>query len=326
MIRRRTVALGSLAALASSSLVSPSARAQQAWPAKPIRLIVPYGPGGSADHVARLYAEMMSGVLGQQIVVEDKPGASGGVGAQMVATSPPDGYTLLLAPTAVLAITPAARKVPYNPDDLVAVARLSMPILVVTITNALGAKTWAEFVALAKQNPGKFWFGSSGLGTITHLTGEVLSHAAGIEMQHAPYKTIVDATGDLFDGRIQMVFDPSFVPYAKAGKVRAVIVDGPVRLADLPDTPTAAEAGLDLKGFRARSWFGLFAPRGTPEPVLKRLSDAAGQVAALPEIRENLLMVAQNVEHQPYDTFAAQVRDDQAYFAKLLKELDIKLE
>jgi len=303
MIRRRTVALGSLAALASSSLVSPSARAQQAWPAKPIRLIVPYGPGGSADHVARLYAEMMSGVLGQQIVVEDKPGASGGVGAQMVATSPPDGYT-----------------------DLVAVARLSMPILVVTITNALGAKTWAEFVALAKQNPGKFWFGSSGLGTITHLTGEVLSHAAGIEMQHAPYKTIVDATGDLFDGRIQMVFDPSFVPYAKAGKVRAVIVDGPVRLADLPDTPTAAEAGLDLKGFRARSWFGLFAPRGTPEPVLKRLSDAAGQVAALPEIRENLLMVAQNVEHQPYDTFAAQVRDDQAYFAKLLKELDIKLE
>lgn len=323
-IGRRTATLTVLGSLAA--LAAPAVRSQQPWPAKPIRLIVPYGPGGSADQVARLYAEKMSSVLGQQIIVEDKPGASGGVGAQMVATSPPDGYTLLLAPTAVLAITPFARKVPYNPDDLVAVSRLSTPILVVTLTNALGVKTWAEFVALAQQNPGKFWFGSSGLGTITHLTGEVLTRAAGIQMQHSPYKTIVDATGDVFDGRIQMVFDPSFMPYAKAGKVRAVIVDGPVRLADLPDTPTAAEAGLDLKGFRARSWFGLFAPKGTPEPVLKRLSDAAGQVAALPEIREKLLMVAQNVEHQPYDQYARQVRDDQAYFAKLLKELDIKLE
>ena len=323
-IGRRTATLTVLGSLAA--LAAPAVRSQQPWPAKPIRLIVPYGPGGSADQVARLYAEKMSSVLGQQIIVEDKPGASGGVGAQMVATSPPDGYTLLLAPTAVLAITPFARKVPYNPDDLVAVSRLSTPILVVTLTNALGVKTWAEFVALAQQNPGKFWFGSSGLGTITHLTGEVLTRAAGIQMQHSPYKTIVDATGDVFDGRIQMVFDPSFMPYAKAGKVRAVIVDGPVRLADLPDTPTGAEAGLDLKGFRARSWFGLFAPKGTPEPVLKRLSDAAGQVAALPEIREKLLMVAQNVEHQPYDQYARQVRDDQAYFAKLLKELDIKLE
>lgn len=321
MFRRRSVVSGALAALAS-----PMAHAQTPWPAKPLRLIVPYGPGGSADQVARLYAEKMSQTLGQQIIVEDKPGASGGVGAQMVASSPPDGYTLLLAPTAVLAITPSARKVPYNPDDLVAVSRLSTPILVVTLTNALGVKSWAEFVTLAKQNPGKFWFGSSGLGTITHLTGEVLTRAAGIQMQHSPYKTIVDATGDLFDGRIQMVFDPSFVPYAKSGKVRAVIVDGPARLADLPDTPTAAEAGLDLKGFRSRSWFGLFAPKGTPEPILRRLSEAAGQAAALPEMKEKLLLVAQNVDHQPQDRFARQVQDDQAYFAKLLKELDVRLE
>lgn len=321
MFRRRSVVSGALAALAS-----PMAHAQTPWPAKPLRLIVPYGPGGSADQVARLYAEKMSQTLGQQIIVEDKPGASGGVGAQMVASSPPDGYTLLLAPTAVLAVTPSARKVPYNPDDLVAVSRLSTPILVVTLTNALGVKSWAEFVTLAKQNPGKFWFGSSGLGTITHLTGEVLTRAAGIQMQHSPYKTIVDATGDLFDGRIQMVFDPSFVPYAKSGKVRAVIVDGPARLADLPDTPTAAEAGLDLKGFRSRSWFGLFAPKGTPEPILRRLSEAAGQAAALPEMKEKLLLVAQNVDHQPQERFARQVQDDQAYFAKLLKELDVRLE
>jgi tripartite-type tricarboxylate transporter receptor subunit TctC len=321
MMHRRDVTLAGVAAL-----LPVRARAQSQWPTKPIRLIVPYGPGGSADQVARLYGEKLAASLGQQVIVEDKPGASGGVGAQMVAASPPDGYTLLLAPTAILAITPTVRKVPYKPDDLVAVARLSTPILVVTITNALNVRSWAEFAALAKQSPGKYWYGSSGLGTITHLTGEVLTRAAGIEMQHAPYKTIVDATGDVFDGRIHMVFDPSFVPYAKAGKVRAVVVDGPGRLAELPDTPTSAEAGLDLKGFRARSWFGLFTSRGTPEEILRRLSDAAAQAAALPEMKEKLLLVAQNVDHQSNVQFARQVRDDQAYFAKLLKDLDIKLE
>jgi len=321
MIGRREMTLGGLSMLASTG-----AQAQSTYPSKPIRLIVPYGPGGSADQVARIYAEKLSTTLGQQVIVEDKPGASGGVGAQMVATSPPDGYTLLLAPTAILAITPAARKVPYNPDDLVAVARLSTPILVITITNALGAKSWAEFVALAKQNPGKYWFGSSGLGTITHLTGEVLSRAADIRMQHSPYKTIVDATGDIFDGRIQMVFDPSFVTYAKAGKVRAVVVDGPARLADLPDVPTSAEVGLDLKGFRSRSWFGLFAPKGTPPEILRRLSDETAKIAALPDTREKLLLVAQTAQHQSNVEFARQVSDDQAYFAALLKELNVKLE
>jgi len=154
----------------------------------------------------------------------------------------------------------------------------------------------------------------------------VLTRAAGIQMQHSPYKTIVDATGDVFDGRIQMVFDPSFVPYAKAGKVLAALVDQPARLPDLPDTPTATEVGLDLKGFRARSWFGLFAPKGTPEPVLARLSEAVAQAAALPDMKEKLLLVAQNVEYQSNVEFARQVRDDQVYFAKLLKDLDIKLE
>src|SRR5882757_10717974 len=233
MIGRRTAMAAGLAALAPIG-----ARGDSDWkPTKPIRLIVPYGPGGSADQVARLYGEWLSAALGQQVIVEDKPGASGGVGAQMVAASAPDGYTFLLAPTAILAITPGVRQVPYNPDDLAAVCRLSTTMLPVTITNALGARSWQEFVVLARQNPGKYWFGSSGLGTITHLTGEVLTRAAGIQMQHSPYKTIVDATGDIFDGRIQMVFDPSFVPYAKAGKVRLVLIDAEVRLADLPDVP-----------------------------------------------------------------------------------------
>jgi tripartite-type tricarboxylate transporter receptor subunit TctC len=289
-------------------------------------MIVPYGPGGSADQVARLYAERLTVALGQQVIVEDKPGASGGVGAQMVGTSAPDGHTLLLSPTAILAITPFTRKVPYDPEALVAVARLSTPILTVTITNALGARTWQEFVALARQNPGKYWYGSSGLGTITHLTGEVLTRAAGIQMQHAPYKTIVDATGDIFDGRIQMVFDPSFVPYARAGKVRTVLTDGPGRYPELPDVPTAREAGLDLKGFRDRSWFGLFAARGTPPEAIARISDEVGRIAAEPDIRQKLLSVAQTAHAQPAAGFSRQVADDKIFFAGLIKDLNLKLE
>jgi tripartite-type tricarboxylate transporter receptor subunit TctC len=301
-------------------------RAQAAWPAKPIRLVVPYGPGGSADQVARLYGERLSAAFGQQVIVEDKPGASGGVGAQMVAASAPDGYTFLLAPTAILAITPGVRQVPYNPDDLVAVCRLSTTMLPVTITNALGARSWQEFVVLARQNPGKYWFGSSGLGTITHLTGEVLTRAAGIQMQHSPYKTIVDATGDIFDGRIQMVFDPSFVPYAKAGKVRLVLIDAEVRLADLPDVPTAQEVGLDLKGFRDRAWFGLFGPKGLPAAVASRISGEVARIAATPDMKAKLLLVAQYAHHQSTADFARQVADDRTFFAALLKQLDIKLE
>ena len=258
MIGRRTATAGALAAL-----LPASSRAQAAWPTKPIRLIVPYGPGGSADQVARLYAERLSAALGQQVIVEDKPGASGGVGAAMVAASAPDGYTLpARADRDPGDHARRCGKVPYEPDDLVAVCRLSTALLPVTITNALGAKSWQEFVALAKANPGQYWFGSSGLGTITHLTGEVLTRAAGIKMQHAPYKTIVDATGDIFDGRIQMVFDPSFVPYAKAGKVRTVLIDAPTRLADLPDMPTAQRG-------RAR-------PEGLPRPDLVRPVRAQG--------------------------------------------------
>ena len=321
MIGRRGLVTGSLAMLLPGAV-----QAEPSWPMRPIRLIVPYGPGGSADQVARLYAERLSGALGQQVIVEDKPGASGGVGAQMAATSAADGYTFLLSPTAVMAITPGVRKVPYNPDDLVPVCRLSTPILTVTITNALGARDWAQFAALARQNPGKYWFGSSGLATITHLTGEVLTRAAGIQMQHAPYKTIVDATGDIFDGRIQMVFDPSFVPYAKSGKVRLVLTDGPARLAEFPDVPTAREVGLDLKGFRDRSWFGLFAPKGLPSAIANRLSEEVANIAGDADTKAKLLLVAQYAHHQPTAAFAQQVAADKVFFAGLIKELDIKLE
>ncbi len=322
MIRRRSAALGGLALMATAN-----ARAQTMWkPEKPIRIVVPYGPGGSADQVVRIYGERLTAVLGQQVITENKPGASGGVGAAIVANAPADGYTLLLSPTAIMAITPTVRQVNYDINAFAAVARLSTPLLVVTLTNALGVKDWKGFVELAKANPGKYWFGSSGLGTITHLTGEVLTRAAGIRMQHAPYKTIVDAVGDIMSGRIHMVFDPSFMPQAKAGKVLAALAATKERLTELPGTPTAAEVGLDIANFRDRSWFGLFAPKATPRPALERLSDELGKLAAEPDLQNKLMLVAQAAHHQPHDVFGRQVADDRLYFANLIKELDLKLE
>jgi tripartite-type tricarboxylate transporter receptor subunit TctC len=322
MIRRRSAALGGLALMATAN-----ARAQTMWkPEKPIRIVVPYGPGGSADQVVRIYGERLTAVLGQQVITENKPGASGGVGAAIVANAPADGYTLLLSPTAIMAITPTVRQVNYDINAFAAVARLSTPLLVVTLTNALGVKDWKGFVELAKANPGKYWYGSSGLGTITHLTGEVLTRAAGIRMQHAPYKTIVDAVGDIMSGRIHMVFDPSFMPQAKAGKVLAALAATKERLTELPGTPTAAEVGLDIANFRDRSWFGLFAPKATPRPVLERLSGELGKLAAEPDLQNKLMLVAQAAHHQPHDVFGRQVADDRLYFANLIKELDLKLE
>lgn len=322
MIRRRTAALGGLALLAATS-----ARAQTAWkPDKPVRIIVPYGPGGSADQVVRIYGERLTSALGQPVIIENKPGASGGVGAAIVANAPADGYTLLLSPTAVMAITPTVRQVNYDINAFAPVARLSTPVLIVSLTNELGVKDWKGFVELARANAGRYWYGSSGLGTITHLTGEVLTRAAGIRMQHAPYKTIVDAVGDVMSGRIHMVFDPSFMPQAKAGKVLAALAATKERLSELPDTPTAAEVGLDIASFRDRSWFGLFAPKATPRAAIEFLSAELSKLAVEPDIQRKLSLVAQVAYHQPHDAFGKQVADDRLYFANLIKELDLKLE
>ena len=301
--------------------------AQTTYPSRPVRVLVPYGAGGSADNAARIVAEKLATALGQPFVIENRPGASGTLAAGALAQSASDGHTLMVAPTAVAAITPVTRKTPYDPiKDFTAVARLSGSLGMLSLSPAIPAKTLPEFLKLAREHPGKYAFGSSGVGTITHLTGEVLQQATGVKLLHVPYKSIVDGVGDLFAGRIALVFDPFILPQVRAGKVTAAAALGGRRHPEFPDVPTIEELGIDLQGFSKRSWFGMFGPKDLPREVVERLNTEIERIGRDPEVNRKLLALGLFPDFLPAAQFGPQVANDMAYFAALLKQLDIKLD
>lgn len=304
-----------------------SASAQALYPSKTIRVLVPYGAGGSADNAARIVAERLALALGQPVVVDNRPGASGTLAANALAQAPGDGYTLMVAPTAVMAITPATRKTPYDPvRDFTPIARLSGALGMLTLSPAIPAKTLPEFLKLARENPGKYAFGSSGVGTITHLTGEVLQQVSGVKLLHVPYKTIVDGVGDFFAGRIALVFDPFILPQVRAGKAIAAASLGGRRHPEFADVPTIEELGIDLQGFSRRSWFGLFGPRDMPRDVVDRLNLEIERINRDPEVGRKLLALGLYPDYLPAAQFGPQLANDTAFFAALLKQLDLKLD
>lgn len=330
---RRHVLTGALG-LASAASLMPARQAgaqavpsPSAYPVKPVRVLVPYSAGGSADNAARLMAEKLAAALGQNFVIDNRPGASGTIAAQALAAAPGDGYTLMVAPTAVAAITPVTRKTPYDPlKDFTAVAKLSGSLGMLSVSPAIPAKTWPELLKLARENPGKLAFGSSGVGTITHLTGEVLQQAAGIKLLHVPYKSIVDGVGDLLSGRVAMVFDPFILPQVRAGKVFAVAALGGRRHPEFPDVPTIEERGIDMQGFFARSWFGMFGPRDMPREVVEKLNAEIEKAGRDPELVRKMQGLGLYPDFVPSARFTAQLNSDLAFFAALLKQLDIRLE
>ncbi len=323
--RRRWMRLGIGAGM--GLLAGPVVAQAGPYPNRPVKVLVPYGAGGSADNAARLVAERLAAALGQPFVIENRPGASGTLAAQALTQAPADGYTLMVAPTAVAAITPVTRKTPYDPlKDFTAVAKLSASVGMLTLSASLPVRTLPDFIRLAKENPGKFAFGSSGVGTITHLTGEVLQQRAGIKLLHVPYKTIVDGVGDLFSGRIAMVFDPFILPQVRAGKAIAVASLAGRRHPEFPDVPTIEELGIDMQGFSQRSWFGLFGPRQLPAEVVDRLNAEIARLDKDPELARKLLGLGLMPDHVPAARFGPQVAADMTYFANLLKQLDIKLD
>ena len=272
-------------------LLSAGAQAQEAFPTKPIRIVLGFPAGGPLDQHARLLTDKLQGVLGQPLVVDYKPGAGGSVGAQDVMRSPADGYTLMLANTGVMVINPALySKLPYNTlKDFTPIARTAMQPLALLVNNKVPAKTLTEFTTYAKANPGKINFGSAGNGGISHLVPEMFKSAAGVDLVHIPYKGSAPAFTDLIGGQVQFMAEsiPQAAAYHKQGKVRALAVTSKERNPALPEVPTAIESGL--KGFEVVGFYGFLAPAGLPKDVTAKLSNAFQQVMNLPDVKSRMV-------------------------------------
>jgi tripartite-type tricarboxylate transporter receptor subunit TctC len=306
-----------LAALAAAALaLAPAGAFAQAWPSKPVHLIVPYAPGGPVDLSARLLAAKLQDALGQPVVVENKPGAGGNIGADFVAKSAPDGYTLVMGAIATHAINPALYpKFPYDPvRDFSHVALIVQVPNVLVVNNDVPARNISEFIALLKANPGKFDFASGSTGSTGHLAGELFKQMTGTYMVHIPYKGSSPAVLDLLAGRVQLMFDnlASALPNIKAGKVRALGVTTSHRSAFLNEVPTLHESGL--KGFDLTTWWGVMAPAQTPQPVVDRLAAEIAKAIDTPDLRER------------FDAMGSQrptVRTPQEFTSFVEKELKI---
>jgi tripartite-type tricarboxylate transporter receptor subunit TctC len=306
------------AALAALVLAPVHVASAQAWPAKSVRIIVPFPPGGGADTLARIMGPHLTKIWGQPVIVENKPGASGHIGADAVAQSPADGHTLLMASTAALS--------EKNVKSFAPATLVSASAYVIVANPKVKAGTVKELIAEAKAAPGKLSFGSSGTGAASHLSGELFAAMAGIKLLHVPYKGTGQAVTDLLAGQIDLMFAPAqtAMPHVQAGKLRALAVTSAKRASTLPNLPTAAESGLP--GYEALGWFGLLAPAATPKAIVEKVSADANAVLVLPEVKERLLGLGSEPSGNRPDEFAAFIRDDQAKWAKLMNELGIKPE
>ncbi|WP_157266963.1 tripartite tricarboxylate transporter substrate binding protein [Azohydromonas aeria] len=322
MMQRRQFNLGLAAALAA-----PAAAFAQNWPGKPIRLIVPYPPGGFTDVTARLIGQKLGERLGQTVVVDNKSGANGTLGVDALAKAPADGYTLAVVIAAHAANTTLYAKLPYDPrKDLAAVSLIGISPLVAAVNNDAPFKTVPELIAYAKKNPGKVSFGSSGNGSAVHLTTELLKSVAGADMVHIPYRGAAAALTDLMGGQIQLFMDAAqgLIQPGRSGKVRLIGVAAEKRLPVLPEVPTFIEQGLS--GFTGSTWAGLLAPAGTPQPILRRVAEEVAQIVRMDDVKAKLeAMGTIPVGSSPAE-FDGFINAETAKWGKVIREARVVLE
>jgi tripartite-type tricarboxylate transporter receptor subunit TctC len=305
----------------------PPAQAQN-YPVKPIRIIVPFAPAGPTDMNARMVAQRLTEAWGQSVIVDNRTGAGGTIGTDLVAKAPPDGYTLLGANPGPLTIAPSLyAKLPYDPS------RSFAPVTLVTGTTSVlathpgvPAKTIRELIAIAKARPGDLTYGTPGVGTVGHLTWELFNHMAGTSMTHVPYKGTALANNDMLAGHIDLrtLSIPVALPLAGAGKIRVLGVNGKKRSAMMPAVPTVDESGL--KGFEANNWNGIMAPAGTPREIVTRLHDEIMRRVLAGEQRERLIREGYDIEGLGPDEFAAYVAAETVKWAKVVKAANIKVQ
>ncbi|MEO6293173.1 MAG: tripartite tricarboxylate transporter substrate binding protein [Burkholderiaceae bacterium] len=326
--RRHAIARLSVAAGGAALLASPHVHAQ-GYPDRPLRLITPYAAGGSADALARGVAEQMRKALGQPVVVDNKPGANTAVGAQLTAAAAPDGYTLLICTGSTVVTNPLLYpKLSYNPErDLAPVARIAVSPLVVSVNRALPVQTFADLIRLAKAQPGKLNYASTGTGSVLHLASLFLEAQAGLDMTHIPFNGSSPALVAVMAGEVQLFIDSiaSSLPQIKGGKLRALAVTTPDRLQVLPDIPTVAESGFP--GFDVSAWYGIMAPAKTPPDVIARLNAAIGKGLVDKAFREQFeavgLVIPPVSSPQAYGDYIRQERDK---WGPIIKAKKITLE
>lgn len=290
------------------------------FPAKPVKIYVPQNPGGTTDVLARYLADRLAKMWGQPVIVDYKPGAGGNIGADFVAKSPADGYTLMMGYVGTQAVNGAIYKnLPYNPDkDFVAVASVATVPFMVVVNKDLGVSTMAELIALAKTR--QINYATSGNGSLNHLMGEILNRSAGINITHVPYKGIAQAVTDTIGGQVQAlpIAVPSVIQYVRAGSVKPLAVTSTKRVSSLPDVPTMAESGVDALSFD--SWFGLFAPVATPAPVVLKINQAVNEILNSPDAAKTFASVGAETLSLSPDAFGELVRKDTARWGKVARE------
>jgi tripartite-type tricarboxylate transporter receptor subunit TctC len=312
------------------ALALPSAQAQGAsgWPSRPIKLIIPFPPGGATDIIGRAVAERLQIALGQNVVVENRAGASGNIGMGEAVRSPADGYTLVLGSAQTLTINPQLfGNLPFDPQKGLApiVVVASVPNVLV-VSKALPVRTPQDLVALAKERVGKLTYGSSSIGGSPHLSAELFKYMTGSFIVHVPYRGSAPALQDLLGGQIDLMFDnlPAALPQIRAGGIRAVAVTTLTRSAALPDVPTLDESGL--KGFDSQGWFALLAPRGTPAPILDRLNAEVNKALAGPELRDRLQRAGADPVGGSIDAFQKRIQAETERWGKVIRFAGIKAE
>jgi tripartite-type tricarboxylate transporter receptor subunit TctC len=318
-MRRIGLALCVLVALGAEAFA-------QSWPARPIRLVVPFGAGGGTDNLARIIEPLVSKGLGQPLVIENRPGGGSVIGMDAVAKAAPDGYTLVMTDTSI-AVNPSLKPLPYDSiKDFEPVSLLAAAPVILVAHPSLPAKTLQEFVALAKQQPGKFNYASGGIGASTHLGGELLKFVAGIDVAHVPYKGTGPAMNDLIGGHVHVMFSgiSSARPHMDSGALRALAVTGDTRNAATPAVPTFAEAGLP--GVTASTYWGVLAPKGTPKDIVERVSVEFAKAIRDPDVVARIAQLGYlPIAGGPPD-YAANIKSEIAKWAPVVKNANIKAE
>ncbi len=314
--------------LAGLMLLLPTSAGAQSWPAKPVHIIVSFGAGGTADILARMIGERLSPLLGQPVIVENRPGGGGNLGARSVARAEPDGYTLLMSGSPTHSVGPHLfKQLSYDPmRDVPPVAMVAAAPNLLVVNSSLPVRSLDDLIRLAREKPGQLTYSSAGNGTSGHLAAELLKSAARINMLHVPYKSGPEAVTGVLSGDVSFIFFtvPSVLPQVESGKLRALAITSAARSALVPNVPTVAELGFP--GFEALAWFALFAPRETPKPIVARLSADIEKIVTLPDIRDKMIQLGAEPSYMNPEQLSSFVAVESPKWGQLIREAGVTAE